>query len=135
MAARKKTVRKKRPIVDPCPTHPVLSMGRYRTFVRSAMRRAWLKWPPRFEALKLVRRPYVGPNKRQQWEFQCAGCKCWHMGKNVAVDHIENWGQIWNLSMAEAWSRLLVAVDKLQVLCKTCHTIKSTEEKDHAVNQ
>lgn len=127
-----KSVRKKRPVVDPCPTHPLWSMGRYRTFVRSAMRRAWLKWPPRFEALKRVRRPYVGPNKRQKFEFQCAHCRQWHMGKNVAVDHIENWGQIWNLSLADAWSRLLVAVEKLQVLCSDCHKRKSGEEREAA---
>jgi 5-methylcytosine-specific restriction endonuclease McrA len=103
-------------------------MGRYRTFVRSAMRRAWLKWPPRFECLKAARRPYVGSNVRQKWEFQCAECRGWHMGKNVAVDHIVGWGHFWDLSLAEAWSRLLVGVSQLQVLCKSCHDAKTASE-------
>lgn len=130
--ARSKTSkpRKRRAIVDPCPYHPSWSMARYRTFVRSAMRRAWLKWPPRFEALKLARRPSQTDNKKQKWEFQCAICKKWHMGKNVSVDHITPWGKIWELSLAEAWSRLLVGVSQLQVLCDGCHDHKTQTESE-----
>jgi 5-methylcytosine-specific restriction endonuclease McrA len=123
-----KTIRKKRPIADPCSTHPQWSMARYRTFIRSAMRRAWMKWPPRYEALRLARRPYVGPNKRQKFEFQCAHCKCWHMQKEVSVDHITPWGYIWESTLMDAWSRLLVAVSQLQVLCKPCHDRKTESE-------
>jgi 5-methylcytosine-specific restriction endonuclease McrA len=127
-ARSNKTSRKRRAVVDPCPSHPSWSSARYRTFVRSAMRRAWLKWPPRFEALKLARRPSQTANKKQKWEFQCAICKQWHMGKSVAVDHITPWGRIWELSLAEAWSRLLVGVSQLQVLCDGCHDHKTQSE-------
>lgn len=105
-------------------------MARYRTFVRSAMRRAWLKWPPRFEALKLARRPSQTGNKKQKWEFQCAICKQWYMGKNVSVDHITPWGKIWELSLAEAWSRLLVGTGQLQVLCDDCHDQKTKRDAE-----
>lgn len=122
--------RKKRPVTDPCPTYPEWSMSRYKTFVRSAMRRAWMKWPPKFEALKLARRPSQSDNKRLKWEFQCAHCKQWHQGKDVAVDHIIPWGSIWNLSIEEAWSRLLVGVNQLQVLCRLCHDAKTILDKE-----
>lgn len=92
------------------------------------MRRAWLKWPPRYECLKAARRKSTTDNKRQKWEFQCARCTDWYMGKEVAVDHIVPWGSIWELSLEEAWGRLLVGVNRLQILCKTCHDKKTLAE-------
>ena len=87
-----------------------------------------MKWPPKYECLKAARRTYVGPNKKQKWEFQCASCKSWFIGKLVAVDHIIPWGSIWDLPIADAWSRLLVGISQLQVLCKTCHDHKTLTE-------
>lgn len=89
-----------------------------------------MKWPPKFEALKLARRPAKSGNKRLKWEFQCAHCKQWFQGKDVTVDHIVPWGNIWKLSIEEAWARLLVGVDQLQVLCKLCHDIKTAIDKE-----
>lgn len=51
------------------------------------------------------------------------------MGKEVSVDHIIPWGSINGLSHEEAWSRLLVPREQLQVLCSSCHGIKSEQEK------
>lgn len=108
-------------------------MARYRTFVRSAMRKAWMKWPPRYEALKAARRDYHGPNPRQKFEFQCARCKHWFMQKFISVDHIVPWGSIVGLSLDEAWSRLLVPVSGLQCLCDDCHDTKTAAEKNGRV--
>ena len=132
MAKRKKKTttrpRKKRPIADPCPSYPSWSMARYRSFVRSAMRRAWLRWPPKYEALNLAKRKYEGPNARQKFEYQCAHCRAWFMGKEVSVDHIIPWGSLEGLSVDEAWNKLLVPVDQLQVLCNKCHKTKTKQE-------
>ena len=127
-AKKKKVVRKKRTVVNPCPNYPAWSTAKYRAFIRSAMRKAWTKWPPRFEALKLARRPYIGPNKRQKFEYQCAHCKNWFMGKNISVDHMTPWGSIVGLSLDEAWERLLVPVIELQCLCAKCHDRKTATE-------
>lgn len=51
------------------------------------------------------------------------------MGKAVSVDHIIPWGSINGLSHEEAWSRLLVPVHQLQVLCEPCHDAKTEAEK------
>jgi 5-methylcytosine-specific restriction endonuclease McrA len=110
-------------------------MARYRTFIRSAMRRAWMKWPPKYECLHAARRPYVGPNKKQKWEFQCAHCRDWYMGKEVAVDHIIPWGSLEGLTLDQAWSRLLVGVSQLQVLCTTCHDAKTQLERSVAPSE
>lgn len=125
---RKKAVRKKRPPKDPCPAHPEWSTSRYRTFIRSAMRKAWTRWPPRFEALKRVRRPSKSDNPRLKWEFQCAHCRGWFQQKLVSVDHIQSWGSLTGLSHDQAWERLLVPLDQLQVLCATCHDKKTASE-------
>ena len=122
--------KKKRRIVEVCPVYPGWSVARYQSFVRSSMRMAWRKWPPRYEALKNARRKSTTSNKKQKWEFQCAACQNWFMGKEVYVDHIEPWGQIWKLSFEEAWSRLLVSSSRLQVLCKQCHDLKSKTESN-----
>jgi hypothetical protein len=39
------------------------------------------------------------------------------------------WGNIDGLSIEEAWSRLLVPVSGLQVLCTDCHDAKTAEDK------
>jgi 5-methylcytosine-specific restriction endonuclease McrA len=104
-------------------------MARYRAFIRSAMRKAWQKWPPRYAALAAAKRPYKGSNPRQKFEYQCAHCCGWFMGKEVSVDHIIPWGSIQGLSLDEAWSRLLVPIDQLQVLCGPCHDTKTGAEK------
>ena len=51
------------------------------------------------------------------------------MGKAVSVDHIIPWGSINGLSHEEAWSRLLVPKEQLQVLCEPCHDAKTEAEK------
>lgn len=131
MPRRKKVpgrARRKRPVAEPCPEYPLWSKARYRTFIRSAMRRAWVKWPPRYEALKLARRPAESDNKRLKWEFKCAICTHWFQQKDVSVDHIVPWGNIDGLSIEEAWARLLVPVSGLQILCKECHDNKTAQE-------
>ena len=128
VARRKPVIRKKRPITDPCPAHPEWSSARYRTFIRSAMRKAWMKWPPRFAALQRARRAYSGSNPRQKFEVQCAHCEHWFAQKEISVDHIVPWGSIVGLSLDEAWSRLLVPVSGLQCLCSKCHDHKTASE-------
>ena len=56
------------------------------------------------------------------------------MQKNVSVDHIEPWGHIEDLSLQEAWARLLVPVTGLQVLCDTCHDRKTAAESQTAAS-
>jgi 5-methylcytosine-specific restriction endonuclease McrA len=124
----KKTKKPKRD-VPMCTTHPEWSASRYKIFIRSAMRSAWLKWPPRYLALIAARRPSMTGIKRQKWEYQCCVCLKWHMGKNISVDHIIPWGNLEGLSLDQAWRRLLVPIHELQVLCNTCHDRKTESEK------
>ena len=134
VAKKRSKVVKKRPKkgkarTPPCPQHPAWSSARYRTFVRSALRKAWTKWPPKFEALKRAQRPSQSDNKKLKWEYLCAHCQKWHRGDEVSVDHIVPWGDPWSMSFVDACRALLVSVDELQVLCNGCHDIKTALER------
>jgi len=100
--------------------------ARYWQFVRSGLRLLSRRWPPRAEALKRARRAYVGPNPRQKWEYRCAACGRWWMGKEVQVDHLIPCGTIASYGDVGGFvERLLCEVDGFRVLCLTCHHDKT----------
>jgi hypothetical protein len=103
----------------------------YLAWIRSALRSKSLRWPPRAEALKLARRAYKGPNRLQKWEYQCAMCGEWHLGKNVIVDHhpvaagsILKWEDIGAFA-----NNLYCETDNLRVLDKNCHDCHTLAER------
>jgi hypothetical protein len=98
--------------------------------INRMIRRAWCKDASRREALTAARRNYKGENKRQLYEYQCAECKLWHKATAVQVDHVQPIGSFLELT-AEAMGRFLhrLFMGKLQILCKPCHVVKSTNEK------
>ena len=106
--------------------------ARFFGFIRSALRRASSRWPPACkEVFEAARRPYKGRNKRQKWEFQCASCKKWKMRKDVQADHIVPCGTLRSFDDLPAFcTNLFCEVDGLQVLCKTCHNVKTKEERN-----
>ena len=53
--------------------------ARYFSFIRSALRKAWSRYPVRFHVLAKAARPYKGTDKRRKKEFQCAICEEWFM--------------------------------------------------------
>lgn len=108
----------------PHKAYPQWTEARFNQFVRSALRGAWAKWPPRFFALKSGRRTVKG--KKNRFEYQCNRCKKWFMQKEIQIDHIDPVGssEDWNTFI----ERLFVGEDKLQKLCKPCHKIKGEED-------
>ena len=108
-----------------------LTESAYLAWIRSALRAKSLRWKPRTDALQLARRPYKGPNKRQQWEYQCALCKAWHKADDVIVDHFPHAaGSILSVEDIGPFAeRLFCEVDNLRVLDKVCHDIHTLSEK------
>ena len=95
-------------------------------FVRSHVRRMSLAWPPRRDALKRGRRPYVGPNKRQKWEHQCALCGGWFAAKQIEIDHIEPCGELRSLDDLPRFVAVLLSEpDNFRVTCTTCNQSRS----------
>jgi len=113
----------------PCPEYEAWTTARYWQFVRSALRKAWMKWPPKFHVMKAAVKEVKG--KRHRFEYKCAKCKHYYPAKEVAVDHITPAGSLndWK-DLVPFVQKLFVSAEKLQVLCKKCHTTKTMEERD-----
>ena len=103
---------------------------RFFAFIRSALRRAYTRWPPVYAARKAARKPYSGPNVRQKWQFQCCACSLWFMQKETQVDHIVSCGSLRNFDDLPGFTeRLLCEASGLQITCKPCHQKKTNEER------
>lgn len=102
--------------------------------IRSGLRRLFrFNWHPAKQAWESARRPYVGPNKAQKWEFKCAGCGGWFIKKQVELDHIEPCGSLRCLEDIGDFLRRLHPeyVGAYQVLCKPkCHPAKTKAERE-----
>lgn len=113
----------------PFEPYPTWTTARFWSFIRSALRQASSRWPPKYETAQKARRAFEGPG-RQRWEYQCAKCKEWFPQKQISVDHIKPVGTLKDFDDLPAFvSNLFCSVDNLQILCDQCHGIKSNEEK------
>ena len=84
----------------------------------ASLRKIWLYSPERKEVKKKAKRDK---------QYLCAICKKKH--DNVSVDHIDPIGTFvsWDAFIA----KLFCPIDNLQVLCKTCHDIKTKSERNN----
>ena len=104
--------------------------ARYFSFLRSALRRAWTKYPNKYKTLNAAKRRKLGARGKQKYEYECAECKHYYANKNVQVDHMDSAGSLRSFDDLPAFvSRLFCAVEGLQVLCFKCHTAKTNEER------
>ena len=110
---------------------PPFDHSKVLSWLRSALRSASRRYPPVFEALDRAKRPYKGSNPRQKVCYLCAQCKEEFNGKQVAVDHIIPAGSLstWDDVMPFV-KRLFCSVEGLQVLCHTCHDVKTLADKN-----
>jgi 5-methylcytosine-specific restriction endonuclease McrA len=104
--------------------------ARYFSFIRSALRRAWTKYPVRYQVMEAARKPYTGKDKRTKWVYECAACHNLFKSTEVNVDHITPAGTLTKYSdLPKFVQNLFCEQDNLQVLCKACHDVKTKEER------
>jgi 5-methylcytosine-specific restriction endonuclease McrA len=104
----------------PCAMHQTWTEAQFWAFVRSGLRAKWVRWPPRYEALRNARRAVKG--QRHKWEHKCAKCKRWYKQKDVQVDHITPVGTLKRYADLDGFvRRLFVSAAALRILCKSCH--------------
>ena len=82
--------------------------SRFNSFVRSALRQAWMKWPPNHQTKKDAR--------VEKGKYRCAGWK--------RKSHI-----VPVTKLVDGKERMLCEQDNLQLLCRECHDRKTKEEK------
>jgi 5-methylcytosine-specific restriction endonuclease McrA len=107
-----------------------MSEAMFWSFIRSALRNKSRWWKPITQCRMNSRRAYKGTNKRQKFEYQCNQCKGWFPEKKINVDHIHPAGSLnCSADLGPFVERLFCEQDNLQVLCETCHNIKTQKEK------
>ena len=109
------------------------SSGKLRTFITGVLRSGFRKFPAKYETLKAAsvgKKVNVKTNRLAE-HFKCAVCKKDYPAKEVNVDHVSPVvcpveGFInWDVYI----KRMFCGKENLQVLCKTCHDLKSAEER------
>lgn len=107
-----------------------MTKAKYWALIRSALRTGMRFYPPKLEALAQAKRKYTGDNKRIKTVYECASCKELFIGKNVQVDHIKPAGKLLDYSdLSKFVETLYCDVSNLQVLCITCHKVKTNSER------
>ena len=130
----------------PFPNYPVWTTARFFGFLRSLLRQGFNKYPPKYEALNEAvhiipitdddgeqLRYKSGKQKgklKYGKRYRCATCAQYFLQKEVQVDHITPAGSLRSYEDLPIFAaRLFCGREGLQVLCKTCHTEKTNEEK------
>jgi 5-methylcytosine-specific restriction endonuclease McrA len=103
--------------------------ARWWGFIRSTLRKAWMRYPVRGMVLNQSRQVVTG--KRHRFEYRCAHCYDMFPSKEVQVDHIVPCGSLQS-DPAGYLNRLFCEPKDLQVLCKPCHHIKTQQERADA---
>lgn len=139
--ARKKKVAAKKPAVKsrartpPFPAYEEWSQAKFWGFVRAGLRAKAQRWPPRYQVLAESKRKYEGDNKRQKFEYLCNRCKEYHQQKNVEVNHIVPCGRLSSFDDLPGFvERLFCAKEGLEVICKPCHKIETTKQKEKLID-
>lgn len=99
--------------------------------IRSALRRLSRFWKPALAALDKQMRPYVGPNKRQKYEYKCEGCKKWYIRKSVQINHIVPCGTLTKYEDVPGFLERLFCEDVggYSILCTDCHKAETKEQR------
>ena len=108
------------------------TLARFNSFVKSALRSASQRWPPKYKCLNEAK---VG--KKINWKtgrlaehYKCNSCKKEFPAKEVQVDHVIPIVPVTGFtSWDEVVDNMFCEAENLQVLCTECHSVKSLRER------
>ena len=103
--------------------------GRFDSFVTSILRSGSRRWGPKYQCLNDAKteKKVNAKTGRLAQHYRCAACQGEFTQKDVQVDHIVPMGP--GLDWTEFINGLYCEQDNLQVLCTTCHKVKSLAER------
>jgi hypothetical protein len=120
----------KRVIVPKTRNGGTLSESAFWSFIRSSLRRRTMVWVPIKQCKLKAKRPYIGTNKRQKFEYKCNICKKYFPEKEVSVDHIKPVGTLTcKNDLPQFVENLFCEEHNLQCICNKCHDAKTLKEK------
>lgn len=100
--------------------YPTWTEARFYSFIRSALRKAHIKWPPAQNVMKQGRKEVKG--KKWKYEHQCEICKKWKPQKEIEKDHRVEVGSLKCYNDLPGFvERLFVSEDGYRKVCKDCH--------------
>lgn len=103
--------------------------ARFFGFIRSALRAAFNKYPPKYEVIRQAKRDKKDGG-RQKFEYECSSCGKMFPQKEIQVDHVIPAGSLKSFDdLPEFCRKLFCGVDDMQILCKPCHKVKTQEER------
>ena len=95
--------------------------SRYFSFIRSALRQAWSRYPVKHQFLKSRQKPYSGSDKRTKFAYDCEECKQTCKGKDGQVDHIKTASSLLKYEeLTRFGEKRLLEVDNLKLICEEC---------------
>lgn len=104
-------------------------------WLRSQLRSISRKYPPLYQALAAAKKPYKGDNPRQKFCYECTKCKNTFPAKEVAIDHRVDCGSMKGWEDVQGFmQRLFCDANGLDVLCHTCHDLKTYMTR-HSVSE
>ena len=102
--------------------------ARYFSFIRGALRSAVNRYPVKHVAKKRAARQKKGGKR---FEYLCAECNKYYPNSQVEVDHIVPAGTLRSYEdLPKFVENLFCEPEGLQVLCKTCHQLKTNAERE-----
>jgi 5-methylcytosine-specific restriction endonuclease McrA len=114
------------------------TQARFNSFIKSALRSASQRWPPKYLVLQDA---YVGiktnpKTGRQAKHFHCKSCGEAFPQKEVEVNHIT---PVVPIDGFDSWDgviyRMFCEKDGLEVLCKPCHKAVTKQENELRKNK
>jgi hypothetical protein len=109
------------------------TQARFNSFIKSALRSASIKWPPRYTVLSeaCVGSKINPKSGRMAKHYKCNQCKGDFPAKEVEVNHIF---PVIPVTGFTTWDdvvkRMFCEKDGLEVCCKPCHKIITKKEND-----
>ena len=103
------------------------------SLIRSAVRQIWMRCPVKLAFLYSKSLPDKNPDTRRKFKYQCEKCEYYFKQSDIEVDHIQGNHSLRTLDDIPTFCRSILEVEfkDLQILCKSCHKIKTHSEKNY----